>query len=226
MAILAVAVGGVVIGGPVLAGAVVAYGVAGRYALARRRRAKAEEAVRAAAAVALAGLADDLRAGATPHIALHTALAALDRLPVPAAVASALAAVRAAVVRHPAGDVVAALRAVPGPLEPAFGRLAAAWALTDSGILLADVVAQLDVELRRLRRATDRAASQTASARATARLIAALPVLGLGVGELLGAAPLAVLTRTPAGAACAAAAVVLHLTGFALAARLSRVTTE
>ncbi|MFI5955591.1 hypothetical protein [Cryptosporangium sp. NPDC051539] len=228
--VLAVAVpvgaaGLAVVGGPVLVGAALAYGTAGWLALRRRALSRAEDALRAAAAVALAGLADDLRAGATPHAALHTALTALNRVPAPARVTSALVAVRRAVVRHPAGDVVAALRAVPGPLGPAFGRLAAAWALTDSGIPLADVVARLDVELRGMRRVAERAAAQTASARATARLVAGLPVVGLGVGELLGARPLIVLTETVAGAACAAAAVALHLIGFALASRLSRVTT-
>lgn len=212
-----------VVAGPVVAGAALAYGLAGRRALRRRAETRAEDALRALGAVALAGLADDLRAGRTPSVALHAALVALEAGPVTAPVASALATVRTAVVRQPPGAVTAALREVPGPLAPAFRRLAAAWTLTDCGIPLADVVGQLDVELRRLRRLSDRAAAHTASARTTARLVAGLPLLGVGIGQLLGAAPAAVLTETRGGAACAVAAVVLHLVGFALTGRLSRV---
>jgi tight adherence protein B len=209
--------------GPVVAGVGLAYGLAGRRALRRRAASRADDALRVLCAVALAGLADDLRAGRTPSAALHAAIVAVENGPVTGPVASALAAVRIAVVRHPAGEVPTALRAVPGPLEPAFRRLAAAWTLTDCGIPLADVVGELDVELRRLRRLSERAAVHIASARTTARLVAGLPVLGLGVGQLLGAGPVAVLTETPGGAACAAAAVTLHLVGFSLARRLSRV---
>ncbi|MFG1920479.1 hypothetical protein [Cryptosporangium sp. NPDC048952] len=221
--IVVVAVLVVMVAGPVVAGALLAYGLAGRQAWRRRAEARADDAVRALGAVALAGLADDLRAGRTPSAALHAAIVAVEDGPVTAPVATALAAARIAVVRHPSGDVPVLLRAIPGPLEPAFRRLAAAWTLTDCGIPLADVVGQLDVELRRLRRLSERAAVHTASARTTARLVAGLPVLGLGIGQLLGAAPVAVLTRTPVGAACAAAAVTLHLIGFTLARRLSRV---
>jgi tight adherence protein B len=209
--------------GPVVAGAALAYGLAGRRALRQRAAVKADDALRALGAVALAGLADDLRAGRTPSAALHAAIVTVEDGPVTAPVATALATARIAVVRHPFGDVPALLRAVPGPLEPAFRRLAAAWTLADCGIPLADVVGQLEVELRRLRRLSERAAVHTASARTTARLVAGLPVLGLGIGQLLGASPVAVLTRTPGGAACAGAAVALHLIGFALARRLSRV---
>jgi len=211
--------------GPVVGGAALAYALAARRALRRRATLRAEEALRALGAVALSGLADDLRAGRTPSAALQAAVATLEGA-ADGPVAAALKAVRSALVRHPSGDVAAALRAVPGPLAPALRRLAAAWTLTDCGIPLADVVGQLDVELRRLRRLGERAAVQTASARTTARLVAGLPVLGLGVGQLLGARPYTVLTETTAGATCAAAAVALHLLGFALASRLSRVVVE
>ncbi|SHN02769.1 hypothetical protein [Cryptosporangium aurantiacum] len=224
--LLVAAVLAVAVAGPVGGGAVLAYGIAGRRAYSRRSRARADDTIRALGAVALAGLADDLRAGRTPLAALHAAVAALERGPVTPPVATALAAIRSAVVRHPPGDVVAALRAVPGPLAPALHRLAAAWTLTDCGIPLAEVVGQLDVELRRLGRMRERAAARTASARTTARLVAGLPILGLGLGQLLGAQPYAVLTGTTAGAACAAVAIALHLTGFWLADRLGRVVVE
>lgn len=207
--------------GPVGVVAVAGYGAAGWRALRQRARNRADAAARAAGTVALAGLADDLRAGQTPITALHTAVLALDRDPAVAQVSAALAATR--VSTAVAGDVVGALRAVPGPLAPALGRLASAWALTDSGIPLAEVVDRLEVELRLQRRAADRAEAHTASARMTARLVACLPVLGLGIGQVLGADPFAVLTQTGAGAACAVAAIVLHLVGFGWASRLGRV---
>jgi tight adherence protein B len=224
-----------VLGGPVAGIAAAAYGIAGWQAMRRRARAKADDAIRNAGAIALSGLADDLRAGQTPLAALHTAVQALKSYPSLAPVSAALAAARADLVRAPSGpshsadaddaDVVGALRAVEGPLAPAMHRLAAAWALTDSGIPLAEVVERLDVELRLQRRAAERAEAHTASARMTARLVACLPVLGLGIGQLLGAAPVDVLTGTRAGAACALAAVVLHLVGFAWASRLGRAGT-
>lgn len=215
----------VVVAGVVGGLAALAYGGAGWLALRRRAQARAATAVRAAGAVALAGLADDLRAGLTPHAALHTAVLAIERGPLNDEVRAALAAVRTGATRAGAGpdDVVRALRAVSGPLAPALRRLAAAWALTDSGIPLADVVDRLDVELRLQRRAADRAEAHTASARMTARLVAGLPLVGLGIGQLLGAQPLTVLTGTPAGAVCALVAVALHLAGFAVTGRLGRV---
>jgi tight adherence protein B len=235
--------------GPVGVLAVTAYGAAGWWALRKRARARADAATRAAGAVALAGLADDLRAGQTPLTALHTAMLALEPEPAIAPVRAALAAARVGLVRtpHPSGssrsgassgwphssggegadgDLVGALRAVSGPLAPALRRLAAAWALTDIGIPLAEVVDRLDVELRLQRRAADRVEAHTASARMTARLVACLPVLGLGIGQLLGASPFEVLTRERAGAACAAVAIVLHLVGFAWASRLGRVVAR
>lgn len=211
--------------GPVGVVAAAGYGVAGRRALRQRARNRADAAARDAGTVALAGLADDLRAGQTPIAALHTAVHALERDPAIAPVSAALAATRVGLAGSTgaAGDVVGALRAVPGPLAPAFGRLASAWALTDSGIPLAEVVDRLDVELRLQRRAAERAEAHTASARTTARLVACLPVLGLGIGQVLGADPFAVLTQTRAGAACAVAAMLLHLVGFGWASRLGRV---
>ena len=253
--------------GPVGVLAVTAYGAAGWWALRKRTRARADAATRAAGAVALAGLADDLRAGQTPLTALHTAMLALEPDPAIVPVRAALAAARVGLVRTPNstgpsrpgssphgarrsggahsssgagslrgegsssgegadGDLVGALRAVTGPLAPALRRLAAAWALTDIGIPLAEVVDRLDVELRLQRRAADRAEAHTASARMTARLVACLPVLGLGIGQLLGASPFEVLTRERAGAACAVVAIVLHLVGFAWASRLGRVAAR
>jgi tight adherence protein B len=198
--------------GPVGAALLAAYAAAGVRAGCRRRRAREDADVRAAGADALAGLADDVRAGLPPSAALGAALDGLAEQPGVRASLSTLDA---------AGDVVPALRAVAGPLAPAMGRLAAAWALTDAGVPLADVVDRLDEELRAAARAAERMAAQTASARATARLVAALPVVGLAIGAALGADPVRVLTGTVPGAACAVAAAVLHLVGFAWAGRIA-----
>lgn len=208
----AAAVPGGLLGGAVGATVIAAYAAGGTLAAVRGRRERGAEAARLRCAEALAGLADDLRAGRPPLVALRAALSPLGALP----------GVAAVLARIDAEGTASALRAARGPLAPALHRLAAAWALTDAGIPLAEVVDRLDEEMRADRQAARRAAVRTASARTTARLVAGLPVVGLAMGQALGADPLRVLTGTPAGAACAVAATALHLLGFAWAGRIAR----
>ena len=56
--------------------------------------------------------------------------------------------------------------------------------------------------------------------RSTARLLAVLPLLGVGLGTVLGADPVHVLTRTPLGLGCLAAGLALDGAGLALTDRL------
>ncbi|WP_432526073.1 hypothetical protein, partial [Kineococcus mangrovi] len=72
--------------------------------------------------------------------------------------------------------------------------------------------------------AAARAAVRTAlaGARVSARTVSALPLLGLGLGALLGARPWAVLASSGPGRACVVAGVVLLLAGHRWSSRLVR----
>lgn len=218
VAVAAAALGAAAVGGA-LAGPVAVF-VAGTYTVAggsawhRRRRTRAAERALAACADALGGFADDLRAGQIPVVALRALLADLA-----GTANGSFGAVDRAL--DGGGDVVAALRSVRGPLTGVADRLATVWGLTGSGVPLADLADRLDDELRGRRRARARADAQSAAARTTAWLVAGLPVLGLLLGQALGAEPARMLTQTPVGAACAVAAVLLHLGGFAWAGRIA-----
>jgi tight adherence protein B len=212
---------GVLVAGPVGGCAATAYAIAGHWAWRRSRRRRSEEAEQAAGAAALAGLADDLRAGRPPLTALRTALTDLAaRHGQGSGVDSALVAMRDAVMAG--ADPTDVLRGDAGALAPALRKLAATWALTDLGVPLADVVDRLDAELRAAGRSRERIAAHTAAARTTAWLVAALPPVGLAMGQGMGADPLRVLATTPIGACCTFGAVALHLAGFAWAGRLGR----
>jgi tight adherence protein B len=91
-----------------------------------------------------------------------------------------------------------------------------------TGAPLADVLERIEADARGADRARAAAAAQTAGSRATAWLLAGLPLGGIGLGYAIGADPLAVLLRTPIGAACACGAVGLQLAGLAWAGRIIR----
>ncbi|BBH65712.1 hypothetical protein ACTI_23970 [Actinoplanes sp. OR16] len=82
-----------------------------------------------------------------------------------------------------------------------------------TGAPAADLLDRIEADARSADRSAAAAAAQAAGAQATALLLAALPVGGIGVGYAIGADPLAVLLRTPIGAACALAAVLLQVAG-------------
>jgi tight adherence protein B len=110
------------------------------------------------------------------------------------------------------------------PQARRLGELAAAaTGLAEAtGAPLADLVERIESDARAVDRATTAAAAQAAGAQATAWLLAALPLGGIALGYGIGVDPLHVLLRTPVGAACATAAVLLQLGGLAWADRLAR----
>jgi tight adherence protein B len=99
---------------------------------------------------------------------------------------------------HLGGDVPAALRAARAR-EPVVAehldRLAGAWALAERhGIALAGPAAAVARDLRVRARVAGGLRARLAGPRATAAVLAGLPVLGLLLGEGIGARPWAVLT--------------------------------
>ena len=96
----------------------------------------------------------------------------------------------------------------------ALGWLAACWRITEAtGAPLAPVAERLANALRE-QLAHDRAVqAELAGARASARLLGALPLVGLAMGEALGAGPVHVLLWTPAGRGCLLTGVGLEWIG-------------
>ena len=160
------------------------------------------------AATAATGLSDalgilvaELRAGAHPGDAITAAAENQgDGSPnVGTDVVRALSAVAAAA--RLGGDVPAVLRSVgPAPLRAWLGRLADAWSLADRyGIPLADLLDAVRSDTEHRVRFAAEVQARLAGPRATAAVLAGLPLLGLALGQAVGAAPLRVLCQTVVG---------------------------
>ncbi|OBF40750.1 hypothetical protein A5724_06700 [Mycobacterium sp. ACS1612] len=179
-------------------GAVAACAVVGVTVLVRRRR-RIRASRRAAESRALQGALDvlvaELRVGAHPVAAFDVAATEID-----GPVSESLRAVAARA--RLGADVAAGLRGVSEEsLLPAhWERLAACWRLAqDHGLSIATLMqtAQQDIVARE-RFWTDVDAGMT-GARTTAAVLAGLPVLGVGLGELIGAQPLGFLFSSTVG---------------------------
>jgi tight adherence protein B len=158
----------------------------------RMRRRTAESAALQGALDVLVG---ELRVGAHPVAAFSVAAGEVDGV--------VAASLRAVAARARLGaDVAAGLRSVAtrSSLPAHWARLAVCWQLAqDHGLAIATLMhaAQRDiVERERFSARTD--AGMT-GARTTAAVLAGLPLLGVGLGELIGAAPLSFLLTGGAG---------------------------
>lgn len=213
------ALAGMVAGAGLLAGpvaaalvAVIGWAALARAAASRRAKVKASEA--GAEVELLATLAAELRAGRPPLAALTAAA-----LPLDPPLAAVMAQGRGAAAFG--GDVAAALRRA-APARTGILGLAAGWQVSyRAGAPLADVLSQVEREVRAQLALSRAAEAELAGARATGALLAGLPLLGLGLGHAMGAAPLQVLLHTAVGATCAAGGVVLDLAGLAWVTRLT-----
>jgi tight adherence protein B len=166
----------------------------------------------------LDGFAAELGAGQLPAVALERACAGLDERILGPPLAAVVASLRAG--RDPA-EALDAASSQPGCLVLRW--LAAAMRITDStGAGLAPVVERVATAARADADHRRDVAAHLASPRATARLLAFLPVLGLALGELLGAHPVALLTGTSPGLACLALGLGLELAGLRWTERLAR----
>jgi tight adherence protein B len=168
--------------------------------LLRGRRARQGERARtettAGLAEGLAAFAGELRAGHPPAAA--AAAAGRD-----AETAARRALARVEATARLGGDVPSALRehATIDPLAgPHLRRLADAWSLADRhGIGLAALAEAVAEDLRARARFAGRLGAQLAGPRTTAAVLAALPGIGLVLGQLVGAHPFGVLTGTGTG---------------------------
>lgn len=150
-----------------------------------------------------AALAAELRAGAPPDAALREAA---ERYPV---------VPRGAAAARLGADVATALqRDAQRARSPALLGLAACWRVAGTtGAGLAEGVEQVAATALGEERVRQDLAAELAAPRATSRVLMLLPLVGLGLGELLGAAPIAWLLGSPAGRACLAIGVLLMAAG-------------
>jgi tight adherence protein B len=155
-----------------------------------RRNGSRRRARRAAESVALQGalgvLVGELRVGAHPVVAFESAAAEVE-----GTVAQSLRAVAARA--RLGADVAAGLRSVAGhsTVPTYWERLSVCWQLAQTqGLSIVALVraAQLDIVERE--RFASGVSAGMAGARATAAILAGLPVVGVGLGHLIGAAPL------------------------------------
>lgn len=181
-----------------------------------RRRRQAQAAAEAVTEL-LGALALELWAGRPPGAALESAAALLPGPPL----AGLTRAVAAASV---GSDVATALQAAADdPGASALRALAACWAATSStGGGLAAAVDRLADAGRAERAHRDEVRAALAGPRATARVLAVLPLVGIGLGQLLGADPVHVLTASPLGLGLLAGAVVFDAAGLAWTAAIVR----
>ncbi|WP_438855453.1 type II secretion system F family protein [Agromyces sp. M3QZ16-3] len=163
----------------------------------------------------VAGIAERLAALLSAGLAPATAWAALDvptdagagrTRPDPAADADAAViagAARAAADGGPIAAAVAKARTSNPRAAAAWDVLAAAWAVADaSGAPLARCLSMLAATLRDEAQLRREAAALLAGPAASARLVAALPLIAVAFGALLGFDTIGVLVGGPVGAAC------------------------
>lgn len=155
-----------------------------------RRRNQAELVAAAALAEAVRTMVADLRAGAHPATAAENAAA---DAPGPAADAMRAIALSARL----GGDLGASSGRADGA---ALDRLSCAWALARRhGLPMAEVLDAVRRDVETGVRFARQIRARMAGPRASAAILAALPGVGIVLGEAMGAHPLAVLATTAAG---------------------------
>lgn len=164
-----------------------------------RRRRHVQIKRRTAEAAALQGALDvlvgELRVGAHPVAAFSLAAAEVD-----GAVAASLGAVAARA--RLGADVAAGLHSVTtrSSMSAHWSRLAVCWQLAqDHGLAIATLMQAAQRDIVERERFSARVDAGMAGARTTAAVLAGLPLLGVGLGELIGAAPVSFLLADGVG---------------------------
>lgn len=105
--------------------------------------------------------------------------------------------------------------------------LAAAWEVADcSGAPLAEVLDRYADGLLAQEEASDAREVALAGPRATSRVLVVLPVAGIGLGVLIGAEPVTVLTQTTIGRWCATLGTALTVLGWWWSHRLVQLASR
>lgn len=189
--------------------------------IAMRRRRTAVRHARAAEAASLQSALDvlvgEMRVGAHPVAAFDVAAREVD-----GAVADGLRAVAARA--RLGADVAAGLRgfADSSRLPEHWARLALFWRLAQThGLSIATLMHAAHRDIVERERFAARVDAGMAGARATALVLAALPLLGIGLGQLIGADPLGFLLSGGAGGWLLAAGVTLACCGLLWSDRIT-----
>lgn len=92
------------------------------------------------------------------------------------------------------GDVAGGIEASGGREKDSWQRVAVAWRTAeDYGLPMAELLTSVRADLLARHRFRERAKAALAGAKATALVLALLPLLGIGLGQAMGADPFAVL---------------------------------
>jgi tight adherence protein B len=199
---------------------VVAFAILGATVTARRRgavqaRRRAQES--AALQGALSVLVGELRVGAHPIAAFETAASEVDG-PVAAQLGAVAARARLG------ADVAAGLRAVAAQsmLPAQWERLSVCWQLAQThGLAIATLMRTAHRDIVERDRYASRVTAGMAGARATAVILAGLPLLGVGLGELIGADPVRFLLSGGPGGWLLVVGVTLTCCGLAWSDRIT-----
>jgi tight adherence protein B len=214
LAVLAAATAVSVPAPALVAGAVAAAAVVGRIRRRRRMRLRLREGRALAAALEL--LTGELRVGAHPIAAF--AVAASE------SVGGVGDSLRAVASRAQLGaDVADGIRAAAGasPVPQYWNRLAVCWDLAaEHGLPMSVLMRTAHRDIVDRQRFADRTHAALAGARATAAILAALPLLGVLFGQLIGAEPLRFLLGGGLGGALLIIGVTFICAGVAWADRI------
>lgn len=108
------------------------------------------------------------------------------------------------------GDVAGGIAAAGGRERDSWRRVAVAWGTAEEfGLPMAELLASARADLLARQRFRERTKAALAGAKATALVLALLPLLGIGLGQAMGASPFAVLLGGGLGG-------ILLVTGVAL----------
>lgn len=109
-----------------------------------------------------------------------------------------------------------------GPAASQWDRISRGWTLAQRhGLAVADLLDACRTDLRERQRFTARVNAGLAGPRATAAVLTGLPVAGIGLGQLIGAKPLAVLCSGGVGGALLVVGVVLACIGLLWSDRIT-----
>lgn len=214
-AALAGAAAGAVLGGPLPALALAMVTTTGHRRWRARRNARARARDVDALASALEVLVAELRVGAHPAVACAVAAQEVD-----GAVRQVLA--EAAARSRLGGSAASGLHSGEPGLDGELGRVAAAWRVADErGVALAELLEAVRGDIAGRNRFRRRTEAGLAGARATAAVLAALPLLGIALGQAVGAAPVALLLGSTPGGLLLVVGTTLVCTGLAWTGRIT-----
>lgn len=187
------AVFGALLGGPLPALAAALIAGTGHRKWLQRRQHRSDTRDGASLAAALEVLIAELRVGGHPAAACAVAAGEVDG---PVATVFSEAAARARL----GADAADGLRSQRPGLNAELDRVAAAWRLAEErGVALAELLDAVRRDLTGRARFRSRTQAGLAGARSTAAVLAGLPLLGIALGQAIGAAPVTLLLRDTMG---------------------------